>query len=272
MSSSADILEQLEQPERLRGAFWGSIGFHVSIALVIVGFSWSGLGQRMQWGDPTGGGFGSVAVNPVASIPLPSRPGPQNPLASDTPSQVPTPPPKPKAQPKAKAPDPKAIPLKMPNAKKQPAEPAEPVSSPANKLRETQQYRPNQVYSTAGQAANSPMFNLPGGGGVGVGTNSPFGTQFGAYATLLRDQVARNWKTADLDPRLQTAPPLALVFTIRRDGSLVGGSVKMSQSSGNRALDISAQRAVFDAAPFQGLPSQYNGSEATLELRFELRR
>src|SRR5438552_18062277 len=116
------------------------------------------------------------------------------------------------------------------------------------------------------------MFNGPGGGGVGVGTASPVGNQFGAYATLLRDQVARNWKTAELDARIQSAPPVAVVFTIRRDGSLAPGSVKVSRTSGNQALDYSAQRAIMDAAPFPGLPPQYNGGEAVLELQFQLRR
>ena len=36
---------------------------------------------------------------------------------------------------------------------------------------------------------------LAGGGGVGVGNNSPFGNQFGAYADLLRNRVAQYWKT-----------------------------------------------------------------------------
>src|SRR5262249_23284402 len=134
-----------------------------------------------------------------------------------------------------------------------------------------QQYPSNQLYTRGGQAANSPMFNIPGGGSVGVGTASPFGTQFGAYATLLRDQVARNWKTAELDARISSAPPVWVVFTIRRDGSLAPGSVKVSITSGNQALDYSAQRAIMDAAPFPGLPQQYNGSEAVLELQFQLR-
>ena len=64
----------------------------------------------------------------------------------------------------------------------------------------------SQLYSSAGRRISSPAYGQTGGGGVGVGDNSPFGSQFGAYATLLRDQVARNWKTGDLSPRLRTAP------------------------------------------------------------------
>ena len=63
-----------------------------------------------------------------------------------------------------------------------------------------------------------------------------------------------------------------MTFGILRSGELVSGSVKVSQSSGNRALDYSAQRAILDAAPFPALPPQFNKTHADIELRFELRR
>jgi len=88
----------------------------------------------------------------------------------------------------------------------------------------------------------------------------------------LRDQVARNWRTSDLDPRLRSAPPVVVTFTIRRDGSVAAGSVKITQRSGNPALDYSAQRAILDAVPFQPLPSQFQRNEAEIEFWFELRR
>jgi hypothetical protein len=31
------------------------------------------------------------------------------------------------------------------------------------------------------------MYGMTGGGGVGIGTSSPFGAQFGWYVNLLRD-------------------------------------------------------------------------------------
>jgi protein TonB len=119
---------------------------------------------------------------------------------------------------------------------------------------------------------NTPMIAMPGGGGVGIGTNSPFGDRFGEYATRLRDQIARNWRTSEIDARIQSAPPATVVFTIRRDGSLAPNSVRILESSGNKALDFSAQRAVLDSERLPPLPAQYSGSEATVELRFFLRR
>jgi protein TonB len=108
------------------------------------------------------------------------------------------------------------------------------------------------------------MFNKPGGGGVGVGDNSPFGDQFGWYAQRLIEQVGQHWQTAGLDSR---ARPAVVTFTIKRDGSVTG--VKLSQSSGNMAVDLSAQRAFFDAQ-FPPLPPQFPGGSATLDMRFVL--
>jgi periplasmic protein TonB len=264
MSTHPDILDRRES---LRGPFWGSLAFHLSLAGIAAGYAWTGP-KRIQWGDPSGGGLGSVAVNPVASIPLPSRSGPTNPVANDTESLVPAPPPKAKPQPKAKAVEPDAISLKSKNAKKREDRAA--VWSPPNKYAEKNPPRENQLTSTAGQRMNSEFIGKAGGGeGIGI-TDSPFGTQFGEYAGRLRSQVARNWNKTGLD-RVGSTPIAAIVFTVRRDGSLVTESVKVSRSSGNRALDLSAQRAVMDAAPFPPLPPQYKGSDVTLELEFQLR-
>ena len=46
----------------------------------------------------------------------------------------------------------------------------------------------------------------------------------------------------------------------------------MVQSSGSVALDYSAQRAITEAAPFEPLPAAYDGSSATIEFWFQLKR
>ncbi len=265
MTPHTDILDQ---PEPLGKSLAGSVALHISVAAALLMSTWIERGRPVQWGDLNGGGMGSVAVNVVPRIPLPGHSGPINPVASDTESVVPTPPAKSKAQRKVEAPEPNAIAIKSRNADKKPAR----AAAAPNKFREQQQDLPNQLYSTSGQAVVSPMYGMTGGGGVGIGTSSPFGTQFGWYVNLLRDQVARNWRTGDLDPRLRTAPPVVVTFTIGRDGSVAAGSVRITQRSGNQALDYSAQRAILDAAPFQALPPQFQRSEAEIEFWFELRR
>ena len=80
----------------------------------------------------------------------------------------------------------------------------------------------------------------------------------------------RRWRTNDVDPRLQTAPPVIVTFRIRRDGS--SSDVRLEQSSGNKALDYSAMRAVYEASPFPPLPQAYERSDARIEFWFQLKR
>src|SRR5512135_2427007 len=108
MPGHVDILDQ---PEPIGKAFAGSLVFHASFIALIIGAAVVHPGKPEQWGDPNGGRFGAVAVNSVATIPLPNRGGPQNPVANDTESHVPTPPPAKKVKPKLDVPDPNAIPL-----------------------------------------------------------------------------------------------------------------------------------------------------------------
>jgi len=268
MSGRIDILDE---PERLRGPFWGSVAFHAGMIGAFVAFTViHPLGKVEHWGDPNGGGFGSVAVNAVPSIPLPNRGSLPNPVANDTESQVPQAPSKVKVkpQPKVKAPDPDAIPIKSRNARDR----ASRQAAVPNKWADQQTYRPNQTFSSSGAAASSPLYNQPGAGGVGLGSNSPFGTQFGWYANMLRQKIAGAWRTADVNPRLQTAPDVVLQFTLRRDGTIAPGLPRIMQSSGDSTLDRSAQRAILDAAPFQPLPPQFARNEANVELTFQLRR
>jgi periplasmic protein TonB len=265
MSVHADTLEQAQPLGRW---FFSSLVFHLCLAGGLAAFSrWEGRPHAV-FGDIKGGGIGSVAVTAVSSIPLPQRSGPVNPVANDTESRVPEPPPKPKPKPAVKEPEPDAIPLPSRNAVKRPSEPA----SPPNKFREKQKDLPNQVYANSGQAVVSPQFSMPGAGGVSIGNNSPFGQEFGWYGTLVRDKVARNWRTTDIDPRLHSLPQAVATFTIARDGSVPAGSVRVVQRSGNEALDLSVQRAILDAAPFPPLPAGFSHSSADVEFTFELRR
>jgi protein TonB len=244
-----------------------SMMLHLALVTTFVIYGFLPHRSPIQLGDVHGGNFGSVAVTAVSRIPIPSRSGPINPVAADTESRAPEPPPKAKPKPAVKIPDPEAIPLPTKNATRKPSEQA----SAPNKFREQQQDLPNQVYS-AHQAAVSPMYSTPGGGGVGIGSNSPFGEQFGAYGNLLRDRVARYWRTNELDPRLNSMPPVVVTFTILHDGSVPSSSVKIAQRSGNLNLDFSAQRAILDAAPFPPLPAGFPHNSADLEFTFQLRR
>ena len=260
----------LDQPERLRGAFWTSVVMHVGVAGALIGATWvQSHGQGAVFGDPNGGGIGSVAVNVVARIPLPTQSGAVNhPVANDTASRAPEAPSKTKPQARVKESDLEAIPLPSRNALKKTGESA----SAPNKWRDQQPQLPNQVYSQSGGRMVDNMYGMAGGGGVRAGTASPFGTQFGWYADLVRTKVGQSWRTDAISPRIRTANSAVVTFTIQRDGSVPYSSVRITQSSGIPELDNSAKRAVVEAAPFDKLPPGFNRNSADVEFWFDLRR
>jgi periplasmic protein TonB len=250
----------LDQQESLGGPFVQSVLLHAAIAGALIISTISFQHSRQVWGSANTAAGTAVAINSVKTIPLPSRAGKVNPVANDTESQVPqAPKPEPKKQ--IKAPDEDAIPLKSRLTKKQPRPEA------------PQRYRPeppaeNQVFSRTAPAAVSPMFQKPGSGGVGVGPNSAFGNQFGAYADLVVQRVTEKWQTNGLAGlRL---PMAVITFDILRDGSVKNAQIM--QRSGNSTLDYSALRAVMDAGPFPPLPAGYSGSSTNVELRFQLQQ
>ncbi|MBS1859237.1 MAG: TonB family protein [Acidobacteria bacterium] len=264
MSPHVDILEERE---RLGRHFFGSVAFHAALVASIAGFGLVHGRNSIQLGvENPGGGIGSVAITPVDSIPLPSTPGPRNPVANDTPSMVPVPieekAPKPKAHEAPRKIDPNALPIPGGFTKREYAQ--------VDKFRAQQKDRPNQLYSTSGQQLSSDMFAMQGAGRMGLGENSPLGSQFGAYARMLRDMVAAKWRTTDIDPRVRTLPEVVVTFTLHRDGS--ASNVHISQTSGNSALDRSGVRAIQEAAPFPRLPLQFPKDQTDIDFVFQLKR
>lgn len=255
----------MDGPEPLGKAFVASIALHGSIVALVLVASFIRGRSPEHWGEPNSMG-GVVGVSPVARIPMPARQGPVNPVANDTESQVPLPPPKAKAVERRKEPDADAIPLKSRTKLK----PLSDIPASTQHYRPNKQERPNQVYSTTGQALVSPMLGQAGSGGVGVGKGSVLGERFGAYASLLQQLVAQKWNTQDVDPRLHTAPPAIVTFTILRDGTI--RNIRLKTTSGNPVLDLSAQRALYDVGKVPELPPAYPRSQADIEFWFELNR
>jgi protein TonB len=207
-----------------------------------------------------------VAITPVSRIPLAARAGLTNPVASDTESRVPLPPPGKQAA-RGADDDADAIAIRSRRAPTRRSE----AAARALRYRNPGQDRPNQVYAGAGQALGSPMYGATSGSGnIGLGPANPFGNRYGFYVELLRQKVGQHWRTGDVDPRLRTAPAIIVVFEILRNGSI--RNVQVLQRSGNYALDMSAQRAIMEAAPFDALPAGFDRDSARIEFWFELKR
>lgn len=251
----------LDEHERLRTPLATSVALHSGLAALIAVYTvWNGNAVE-RWGDPKSLGGGSAAITAVRSIPMITE-GKINPVANDTRSQIPSAPAEKAAPTRAPVPDPEAIPL--PGQEKR----------SARQQQNSQRYKPDRtpsVYSREGQAASSPIYSpAAGGGGVGSGSSSPLGSRLGWYEQLLRERVSRNWRSEDLDARLRTSPPAVIAFELLRDGSI--RSVRVAQTSGNFALDQSAQRAILQSAPFPPLPPQFERNSANLEFWFRLQR
>jgi TonB family protein len=252
----------LDEPDRLARPFSISVAVHLGLAgLLLVGTVFKKQAIPMGVDSP---GMG-VAVTAVKTIPIPRKEGQINHLANNTESVVPQEKVLKLSQQKPVKPlEPlKAIELPDKVPPKTVPKPASPVQ-----YRPKQEYVKNQVFSRTPEALKSAQVGIQGGGGVGIGPSSPFGSQFGAYAQQIRDLIAQKWNQAGVN-----ASPSAratITFQIRRDGSIA--NVQIADASGSYTLDNSARRAVFDANPLPPLPPGFNRPEADVELWFQIRR
>jgi TonB family protein len=252
-------MQTLPQPDPLGKYFAGSLGLHAAIVgLLILSGMWNF--SKKNWGADHASS-GSVGVTMVQTIPIPHTEAAENPLANDTQSNVPQAPAPVKMAEQVKAPEPEAVAIPDKVRKVSPKVQSQTVFRPA------QQYNANQVYSQAPQAASSKMYATQGAAGIDMGPSSVFGFKFGAYVDLLRSAIAGKWNTADL--RALPSQKAAVTFTIARNGAV--SNVKVSQHSGNLLLDTSAERAVLDAS-VPPLPRDFEGSDATVELSFQLKQ
>ena len=255
----------LDQPESLKPSLVGSIVLHVSVAGAIAAASLLGS-HKEYWGSNEAGGGSAVMINVLHQVPLPANSGKVNPVANDTKSEIPEPKPEPVKKTIVKEPEPDAIPIPSRTVPKK----VSPRAASTNQYRAKQVDRPNQLYSSEGQRLVTPLVGQPGSGGIGVGRGSPFGDRYAYYVDIVRQKVAQHWQTGDVDPRIRSAPPSIVTFTIRRDGTV--SSVRVAQASGNMTLDMAAQRAIADSAPFPPLPQGYTQNDVSIEFWFELKR
>lgn len=255
----------LQRDENFKAGLAGSVVLHAAIAAIGIGWGVWNFSQRDVWGDPNaipGAGF---AITPVDRIPLPTRSARPNPKADDSESEVEKAIQKDRDRDKVPEDDPEAIALK---SNKQPRPSKQQTSR--YQYKSSEQLAQNRVRTTVGQAMSNPMYGTVGAGGVGVGTGTPFGNRFGAYADLLRRRISEKWRTSDVDPVVRSSRPAIVSFDIYRNGSV--RNVRVVQSSGIPTLDLSARRAVLEAAPLPELPREFERESANVEFTFQLQR
>ncbi|HWZ54914.1 MAG TPA: TonB family protein [Verrucomicrobiae bacterium] len=222
-----------------------------------------------MWGSA--GGDGAVSVGLVARVPGVTLPRPE----AVTQSQVvdtskglyksePVPKPKP-IEPDVQ---------KIPEFKKEKAPHI--VSHPSKVFEDKTPPPTNAVpYGQGGSPAlpySSFAMNGPSQGGMGFSGpgGGDFSGRFPSYVDAVRNRISSNWLQSTVDPTVRWAPRSMFTFQIMRDGTVA--NVQMTQSSGNRSVDSSALRAILSSSPVSPLPSNYSGSNVSVEFYFDFRR
>jgi outer membrane biosynthesis protein TonB len=258
------VTQEMVQPEPVRGSFLAALALHAALAGAMIFSGWVGA-HKNAFGAMDAGGA-SVAIEAVNSIPLQHQ-GPQNPLASDTDSQVPQERAKPVDRVKAEKPPPDAIALKSPIPKKTPAEEA----SEKTKFRNYKDLDLYQVYSKSAPAVSNPAFAAKAGAGnVNPGANSTLGNRCPGYAAQIQQLVAARWNTSSVDASIHTAPTIIATFDLSSDGT--AHNVRIVKGSRIDSLDSSVERAIMDVSPFPKISPECGVDHASAEFWFELKR
>lgn len=189
------------------------------------------------------GGFGRPNAEPPAPV---ASAAPQPAPSEEPPAPKAEPPPKvikpPKAEPRRGLPEPDARRVK---ARPEPTPPARSASTSSDRP-------PGRATETPGFEFGQTGPGVPGGTDM-MGDWYLAGVQRKIW-TIWMQQIKANF-----------TQPITAQFTILENGSLEEGSVRIVQSSGVALLDLAAQRAIYNAAPFGPLPKQYGTSRFTIQ-------
>ena len=104
-----------------------------------------------------------------------------------------------------------------------------------------------------------------GGGGFGAGGGGFF--PYAYYVETLRNKISAAWYNSLVSPGLRGKFLTGVYFAIQRNGSVSG--LRLERESGISALDLSALRAVENAAPFAPLPGDFPSQYLVVHFEFE---
>jgi len=195
---------------------------------------------------------GFAVVLPRGGGGMPAAPAPKvrAPAAKPEPVESAAPPPAPvvlKPPPKAE-PRPDALPLPNARGARRPATPP-PVRATAPQA------------AASGAAGATPGLELgPPGPGVPTGTDS--GGDW--YLAGVQQKI---WMTWNQQIKAGYTQSVGVTFTILPNGQVTG--VRVTQPSGVSLLDMAAQRAILNAAPFGPLPREYGHNPRTIQALFK---
>jgi periplasmic protein TonB len=246
-----------------------SVYLHLSLtALMLIGIWVQRSGER--WGGIGGGADSGVKVNLVSSAGIP-MPNPTNVTESEVmdPSKSLH---KEEPKPEPKPPEPKTDAAKIPKFEKE--KPLPP--SPKSRVFESKTSEPENAIPGKGGSPNvsSGYSNTPGPMSGGIAAKGEGGGEFAGrypwYVQSVVRAITQNWFQNTIDPSVRAARRAKTVatFTINRDGTVK--NIRISESSGNRSLDDSAQRALLSIDHFPPLPADFPGRYVDVTFDFDL--
>jgi TonB family protein len=100
-------------------------------------------------------------------------------------------------------------------------------------------------------------------GGFGPGAQTGQHSPYSWYSNIVSKRIWEAWDRSDASNK-----ECVIAFSIQRDGALKG--VKIDETSGDAIFDITAKRAVEDAAPFPPLPDTFPESKLQVYMKFRL--
>ncbi len=109
------------------------------------------------------------------------------------------------------------------------------------------------------------------GSGTGYGDGSGYGYggafPYSYYIDAVKNKISSSWYSALVTPGLRGKFVAVVYFKILRDGSII--DVILEDKSGVESLDLSALRAVGNAAPFPPLPAAFAYRHLGVHFEFE---
>lgn len=153
--------------------------------------------------------------------------------------------------------------------KKKPKPKEELISVVRKDKRETRETRPTGNRGARDDSAVRIGIGGGDGPGSGGGTGSGMGGSFpyAYYVDQLRNKISSSWYTALVSPGIRGRYIITVHCEIWRNGRLK--TAKLHQGSGIHSLDLSALRAVQNAAPFPPLPHDFSYSYLSVYFDFE---
>jgi TonB family protein len=113
---------------------------------------------------------------------------------------------------------------------------------------------------------------ISSGDGGGWGNGPPGGGPGGYfphayYIDLLRSRISSSWYSSLVAPGLKGKYITGVYFIVRRDGEI--SDLRVERPSGVDSLDLSARRAIENAAPFAPLPNDFSSQYLVVHFEFE---